>query len=86
MAASPTSKGKAKAGAKSAAFKELARVSGATPPAELDALSAIELRALAGHVETTLSHHEEAIAEAEIKIIEIAPRPLRRTVRKVLGF
>ncbi|MGB0873267.1 MAG: hypothetical protein ACPGYP_09060 [Solirubrobacterales bacterium] len=69
----------------SAEFKRLAKATSATPPRDLNSLSAKDLDHLTGLIERSLAGHEQAIVEAEENIVNQAPRPLRGTVRRMLG-
>jgi hypothetical protein len=66
-------------------YDELKALTGAAPPASLNQLSADDLAHLTGVVGAALERHEAAIAEAEHNLVQMAPRPLRGTVRRVLG-
>lgn len=67
------------------AFTAFAELIDADPPAALNSLSAAELEALTRIVGESIDLHEATLAEAEECVIRIAPRPLRGTVRKILG-
>lgn len=67
------------------AFKDLAEVLGADPPKEFNALSAQDLARLAELLRESIDLHEASIAAAEDEVVKMAPRPLRGTVRKILG-
>ncbi len=69
----------------SAAFTRLAKATSATPPRQLNQLSAADLNHLTDAVEQSLAGHKAAIEQAELNIINQAPRPLRGSVRRVLG-
>lgn len=69
----------------SAAFKQLAESLGSAPPDGLSALAARDLQHLDAQVREALRVHQETLAEAEASIITQAPRPLRGTVRRILG-
>jgi hypothetical protein len=66
-------------------FDELAAVLRTAPPAELNRLNADELKQLTRLIGESLELHEATIAEAEENVVHLAPRPLRGTVRKLLG-
>ena len=66
-------------------FQELHSVIGAPPPAELNRLRKDDLKVLTDLVSSALERHEAAIAEAEERVSQLAPRPLRGTVRRLLG-
>ncbi|MGH2905325.1 MAG: hypothetical protein ACRDKI_00985 [Solirubrobacterales bacterium] len=66
-------------------YDDLKAVTGTTPPAELNQLSAADLTDLTARVQRALDGHAAAIADAEEKLVNMAPRPLRGTVRKILG-
>lgn len=72
-------------GKTSAAFNDLKTALGSRPPAELDKLKAADLKDLAARINDTADRHEASLREAEQRVIEIAPRMVRGTVRKVLG-
>lgn len=72
-------------GKTSAAFNDLKTALGSRPPAELDRLKAADLKDLAARINDTADRHEASLREAEQRVIEIAPRMVRGTVRKVLG-
>lgn len=67
------------------AFSAFAEVIDAQPPAALNTLSAADLDKLSRIVSESIDLHEAALAEAEEHVVRIAPRPLRGTVRKILG-
>lgn len=67
------------------AFKDLAEVVGGKPPKEFNDLSADQLEILTRLISESVDLHEASIAAAEDDVINIAPRPLRGTVRKILG-
>lgn len=67
------------------AFDDLAEMIGDDPPAELNRLSAADLTTLNRLVGESLDLHEATIAEAEENVVKLAPRPLRGTVRRLLG-
>lgn len=67
------------------AFTALSELVGTQPPAALNTLSADELETLNRILGESIELHEAAIAEAEENVVQIAPRPLRGTVRKILG-
>lgn len=73
------------AGKPKKAFTELADVIGVEPPAEFNGLKADELEALTRMLTSSIELHEASIAEAEESVVKLAPRPLRGTVRKMLG-
>jgi hypothetical protein len=66
-------------------FDDLGRLIGATPPAELDTLTADELKRLNVLVESALEQHQAAMIEAEENVVNLAPRLMRGAVRKLLG-
>lgn len=66
-------------------FTAFAELIDAKPPAALNTLSAAELETLHRIVSESIDIHEAALAEAEESVVHIAPRPLRGTVRKILG-
>lgn len=72
-------------GKTSVAFNDLKTALGSRPPAELDRLKAADLKDLAARINDTADRHEASLREAEQRVIEIAPRMVRGTVRKVLG-
>jgi hypothetical protein len=67
------------------AFDELGKLIGGKPPAELDTLAADELKRLNVLVESALERHQAAMIEAEDNVVNLAPRLMRGTVRKLLG-
>ncbi|MFT4049640.1 MAG: hypothetical protein QM648_07350 [Solirubrobacterales bacterium] len=67
------------------AYNELAEALGAAPPTEFNDLTADELGTLTRLFGESLELHEASIASAEDDVIKLAPRPLRGTVRKMLG-
>jgi len=69
----------------SLAFQQLSKTLGAKPPKALDELPAKNLQDLNAKIELAYVKHQEAVAAAEDSIINSAPRPLRGTVRKILG-
>jgi hypothetical protein len=69
----------------SAAFNELGKTLGSKPPKGLAKLSAADLKHLNQQIAQSLEHHQASMAEAEETIINQAPKPLRKTVRKILG-
>lgn len=69
----------------SAAFQQLGQTLGAKPPKGLAALPARDLQHLNEQVEAALALHQQTMAEAEASIVNHAPKPLRKTVRKILG-
>lgn len=82
---SKTAASKSASSKPSAAFTRLAKATSATPPRQLNQLSAANLNHLTDSVEQALAGHKAAIEQAELNIINQAPRPLRGTVRRVLG-
>lgn len=64
---------------------ELARVLGTRPPAGLRALSAADRAHLAAAIESARERQLAAVAEAAEQIVHHVPRPLRGTVRRLLG-
>lgn len=68
-----------------AAFQDLTKTLGAKPPKALGALSAKDLQHLDAQIQTALAQHQETVRQAEDSIINQAPKPLRKTVRKILG-
>lgn len=73
------------AGKTSVAFNDLKAALGSRPPAELDRLKAADLKDLAARIDATAERHEASVREAEQRVVEIAPRMVRGTVRKILG-
>ncbi len=69
----------------SAAFKQLGETLGTTPPLALDKLPAAQLKHLNEQIQESMVHHQEAMEQAETSVINAAPKPLRGTVRKLLG-
>lgn len=69
----------------SVAFQHLGETLGAKPPKGLAALPAADLKHLTEQIGNSLEHHQNSMAEAEETIINQAPKPLRGTVRKILG-
>jgi hypothetical protein len=69
----------------SPAFQQLAATLGAKPPKGLSVLPARDLQHLNEQVEAALTLHQQTMAEAEASIVNHAPKPLRKTVRKILG-
>ncbi len=69
----------------SAAYQQLAKTLGAKPPRTLDKLPARDLQRLDAQINGALVTHQETVAQAEESIVNQAPRPLRGTVRKILG-
>ncbi|MBJ7355680.1 MAG: hypothetical protein JHC98_12720 [Thermoleophilaceae bacterium] len=69
----------------SIAFQQLSKTLGAKPPKALDELPARDLQDLTTKVEAALVQHQEAMVQAELSIVDQAPRALRGTVRKILG-
>lgn len=67
------------------AFSAFAKLIDAKPPAALNTLSAADLEQLNRIVGESIELHEAALAEAEENVVRAAPRPLRGTVRKMLG-
>lgn len=67
------------------AFAELSETLGATPPKEFNALSAADLSMLNRLLAESVELHEASVAAAEEDVARMAPRPLRGTVRKMLG-
>lgn len=67
------------------ALGELAQTLGGEPPKEFGSLSADELSTLARLIDESVELHEASLAAAEEDVIKLAPRPLRGTVRKLLG-
>lgn len=67
------------------AFKDLAEVLGTNPPKEFNDLSAENLTRLTELLRESIDLHEASIAAAEEEVANMAPRPLRGTVRKILG-
>ena len=78
MATAPKSK-------TSIAYLQLSKTLGAKPPKALDDLPAKNLQDLNEKVAASLAAHKDSIEEAENSIVQHAPRPLRGTVRKILG-
>lgn len=73
------------AGKSKKAFTDLADAIGIDPPAELNDLKADELKTLAHMLSKSIELHEASFAEAEENVLRLAPKPLRGTVRKLLG-
>ncbi len=69
----------------SAAFTQLSKTLGSAPPKALDKLPARDLQRLNAQIGTALEIHQDTMAQAEETIINQAPRPLRGTIRKILG-
>jgi hypothetical protein len=69
----------------SLAFQQLSKTLGAKPPRALDELPARDLQDLNTKVEAALIEHQDAMVQAELSIVDQAPRALRGTVRKILG-
>lgn len=69
----------------SLAYQQLSKTLGAKPPKALDDLPAKDLQDLNAKVEAAYAEHKDSIVQAEDSIINSAPRPLRGTVRKILG-
>jgi predicted negative regulator of RcsB-dependent stress response len=69
----------------SIAYQQLSKTLGAKPPKALDELPAKDLQDLTTKVEAALVEHQEAMVQAELSIVDHAPRALRGTVRRVLG-
>ena len=69
----------------SLAFQQLTKTLGAKPPKALDELPAKDLQDLTAKVDAALVQHQDAMIQAELSIVEQAPRALRGTVRKILG-
>jgi hypothetical protein len=67
------------------AFNEVGELLGGSPPKEFNNLSAEELAELARLLSESIDLHEASIARAEEDVIQAAPRPLRGTVRRLLG-
>jgi hypothetical protein len=67
------------------AYSELAETLGDDPPEEFNKLSAENLATLNRLLAESIDLHEASIAKAEDDVISMAPRPLRGTVRKMLG-
>lgn len=84
MAAS-TKAAKIKAAKTRKGYRELGSMVGTSPPVALNGLSAAELKQLGELVEQSLSQHEVSLDDAEQSVVRMAPRPLRGTVRRLLG-
>ena len=69
----------------SIAYQQLSKTLGTKPPKALDDLPAADLKHLNEQVEQALAEHQETVEQAENSIIDSAPRPLRGTIRKLLG-
>lgn len=67
------------------AYAELSETLGAKPPKEFNELSAADLSTLSRLLGESIELHEASVAEAEEDVARMAPRPLRGTVRKILG-
>lgn len=67
------------------AYTQLAGALGAKPPSEFNDLTAAELSTLTRLLGESVELHEASIAEAEDNVVKLAPRPLRGSVRKMLG-
>jgi arginine/ornithine N-succinyltransferase beta subunit len=78
MASSPKAKS-------SPAFQQLTETLGSKPSKGLAELPAEDLQHLNEQIMTAQAQHQETLEQAEQSIINSAPRPLRGTVRKVLG-
>jgi hypothetical protein len=68
------------------AYDELAEALGAQPPKEFNNLAAADLQTLTRLLKESVDLHEASIAAAQEDGLKMAPRPLRGTVRKVLGI
>jgi len=66
-------------------YDELKAVTGTAPPSAINALSADELKQLTLLVSDSLERHEAAMIEAEKNVVELAPRILQGTIRRLLG-
>ena len=64
---------------------ELSETLGAKPPKEFNDLSAADVSTLNRLLSESIELHEASIAAAEEDVAQMAPRPLRGTVRKMLG-
>lgn len=62
----------------------LAETLSAGLPAEFRNLTAEELGDISAHVGAALDHHQTAIDDAEENIVNLVPRPVRGTVRRLL--
>jgi hypothetical protein len=69
----------------SQALQQLTETLGAKPPKALGQLPAEDLQHLNEQIVTAQELHQETVEQAEQSIINSAPRPLRGTVRKILG-
>ena len=67
------------------AYAEFSETLGAKPPKEFNELSAADLATLNRLLAESIELHEASVAEAEEDVARMAPRPLRGTVRKMLG-
>lgn len=67
------------------AINDLSSTLGAKPPREFNDLTSAELSTLNRLLSESIELHEASIAEAEEDVARMAPRPLRGTVRKMLG-
>lgn len=67
------------------AYTELAEALGAKPPKEFNDLKADDLATLTRLLSESVDLHEASIAKAEDDVARLAPRPLRGTVKKMLG-
>jgi hypothetical protein len=66
-------------------YDELKAVVGTAPPIEINTLSADELAELTQLVSGSLQRHAAAMAEAEENVVNMAPRMMRGSVRRLLG-
>ena len=66
-------------------YDELKQIVGSAPPIEINALSADELQHLTGLVSGAIDRHEDAMDQAEENVINMAPRMMRGSVRRMLG-
>ena len=69
----------------SLAYQQLSKTLGSKPPKALDELPAKDLQDLNAKVEAALVEHQDAMVQAELSIVDQAPRALRGTVRRILG-
>lgn len=67
------------------ALKDLTDALGAKPPKEFRDLASDELATLTRLLGESIELHEASIAAAEENVVKLAPRPLRGSVRKMLG-
>ena len=66
-------------------FNELAVTLGSQPPSDFNELSTAEFATLNRLLSESIELHEASVAAAEEDVAQLAPRPLRGTVRRILG-